>query len=182
MSRIRGRDTKPEIIVRKWLWREGFRYRLNVHSLPGTPDIVLRKHRTVVFVNGCFWHGHRGCKDYVAPKSNRKFWQEKIERNIRRDEVSRELLEALGWTVETVWECELKADRRAATLSGLAERIRSNGQAWKSRRFELLVDKSRNALRLKEAKERYDAVMSELVARIPESVLKESLSDSDDWQ
>ena len=85
MAAIRGRDTKPEILVRKFLWSRGFRYRLNHPRLPGKPDIVLRKYRTCILVNGCFWHGHEGCKYYVVPKSNTGFWMEKIRRNRERD-------------------------------------------------------------------------------------------------
>lgn len=108
MAAIKGKDTKPEVLVRKFLWSQGFRYRLNHPRLPGKPDIVLRKYRTCIFVNGCFWHGHEGCKYYVVPKSNTKFWQDKILRNQQRDlEVMHKLAE-MGWHTIVVWECELK--------------------------------------------------------------------------
>lgn len=120
MAAIRGRDTKPEILVRKFLWSHGFRYRLNHPRLPGKPDIVLRKYRTCIFVNGCFWHGHEGCKYYVVPKSNTKFWQDKILRNQQRDlEVMYKLAE-MGWHTIVVWECELKPAVREQTLESLA--------------------------------------------------------------
>ena len=120
MAAIRGRDTKPEILVRKFLWSHGFRYRLNHPCLPGKPDIVLRKYRTCIFVNGCFWHGHEGCKYYVVPKSNTQFWQDKILRNQQRDlEVMHKLAE-MGWHTIVVWEGELKPAVREQTLESLA--------------------------------------------------------------
>ena len=113
MAAIKGKDTKPEMIVRKYLFSRGLRFRVQVRKLPGTPDIVLPKYRTAIFVNGCFWHGHEGCKYFRLPKSNVEFWKEKIERNIERDKESMQALFDLGWKVIRVWECELrnKADR-----------------------------------------------------------------------
>lgn len=119
MSSIHGKDTKPEIIVRKYLWNNGFRYRLNHSRLPGKPDIVLRKYRTCIFVNGCFWHGHEGCNMFNMPRTNTDFWRSKIDRNRKRDiEVQLKLAE-MGWHRITIWECQLKKDRREATLRGL---------------------------------------------------------------
>ena len=117
MSRIRGRDTKPEMVVRRWLWHQGFRYRLYVKTLPGTPDIVMRKWRTVILVNGCFWHGHR-CQKHM-PETNAQFWQEKIARNRERDARNQSLLQAAGWHVIVIWECQLAPKRRARTLRAL---------------------------------------------------------------
>ena len=108
MAAIKGKDTKPEMIVRKYLFSRGLRYRVQVRKLPGNPDIVLAKYKTVVFVNGCFWHGHEGCKYFRLPKSNVEFWKEKIERNIVRDRESTQALLNLGWRVIRVWECELR--------------------------------------------------------------------------
>ena len=108
MSRIRGKDTKPEETVRKFLFANRLRYRKNDRRLPGTPDIVLPKYKTVVFVNGCFWHGHEGCRYFVWPKSNPEFWKEKIEANIRRDNENHRLLEEQGWRVIVVLGCQLK--------------------------------------------------------------------------
>ena len=119
MSRIRSKNTKPEIIVRKYLFSHGFRYRVNVKRLPGTPDIVLRKYRTVIFVNGCFWHGHEGCRYFVLPKSNVDFWKAKIERNRQRDLNARIRLRDMGWHVIQLWECQLKPKVRQRTLEGL---------------------------------------------------------------
>lgn len=119
MASIRGKDTKPEILVRRFLFSRGFRYRLNHPRLPGHPDIVLRKYRTVIFVNGCFWHGHEGCKYYVVPKSNTEFWTAKIERNRTRDKEVQHKLAAMGWHCITVWECQLKPAIRDNTLNSL---------------------------------------------------------------
>lgn len=127
MSRIRGRDTKPELLVRKYLFGQGLRFRKNDKRLPGHPDIVFPKYRTVVFVNGCFWHGHEGCRYYVLPKSNCEFWSSKIERNKARDERDRLELESKGWRVVVVWECELKKSVRDATLKALYDSIVEEG-------------------------------------------------------
>lgn len=108
MSHIRGKATKPELLVRHWLWGHGYRYRLNVKSVPGKPDIVLRKYRTAIFVNGCFWHRHVGCSKYVVPKSNTEFWLTKIERNKERDQQNYKDLHDAGWHVIIIWECQLK--------------------------------------------------------------------------
>jgi DNA mismatch endonuclease (patch repair protein) len=116
----RSTNTKPEILVRKYLWRQGFRYRLNNPRLPGHPDIVLRKYRTCVFVNGCFWHGHEGCKYFRLPKTNTDFWEKKINRNKERDKEEQRQLAKMGWHCITVWECELKPDKRDKTLKSLA--------------------------------------------------------------
>ena len=125
MSCIKGKGTKPEEIVRKYLFSRGFRYRKNDKRLPGTPDIVLQKYKTVIFVNGCFWHGHEGCKYFVWPKNNSDFWREKIQRNIERDKNYYDKLKHLGWNVVLVWECELKKQRRDETLLSLISRIKS---------------------------------------------------------
>lgn len=120
MASIRGKGTKPEIMVRKFLFSRGFRYRLNHPRLPGHPDIVLRKYRAVVFVNGCFWHGHEGCRFFVLPKTNTAFWKEKIARNRTRDVEERKRLAEMGWHCITIWECQLKPAVRAQTLESLA--------------------------------------------------------------
>ena len=120
MSAIRGKNTKPEMIVRRGLWKRGFRYRLNYKRLPGHPDLVLRKYKTCIFINGCFWHGHEGCKYYTVPKTNTEFWVNKVQRNKERDERVKHELNAMGWNCITVWECELKPAKREATLQSLA--------------------------------------------------------------
>lgn len=124
MSRIAGKDTKPEELVRKYLFSKGFRYRKNVRKLPGTPDLVLPKYRTVIFVNGCFWHGHEGCKYFVWPKSNAEFWRQKIETNISRDRRKEAQLRDMGWNVMIVWECELHPSKKQATLERLKSQLR----------------------------------------------------------
>lgn len=108
MAAIKGKDTKPEMIVRKYLFSRGLRFRVQVRKLPGKPDIVLSKYRTVIFVNGCFWHGHVGCKYYRLPKSNVEFWENKIRNNKARDARNEEQLKALGWSVMRVWECDIR--------------------------------------------------------------------------
>lgn len=123
MSRIRSKNTKPEELVRKYLFSQGFRYRKNDKRLPGKPDIVLPKYKTVIFVNGCFWHMHEGCKYFVLPKSNSEFWEDKITKNKARDEMNTSLLKQQGWNVITVWECELKSGRVSQTLENLKESI-----------------------------------------------------------
>ena len=124
MSRIKGKNTKPEELVRKYLFSQGFRYRKNDKRLPGSPDIVLPKYKTVIFVNGCFWHGHEGCKHFVWPKSNEEFWKNKIETNIARDKQKTKALEELGWKVIVVWECELKSVKCEKTLKDLIDKIK----------------------------------------------------------
>lgn len=126
MSQIKGKNTKPEEMVRKYLFAQGFRYRKNDKKLPGTPDIVLPKYKTVIFVNGCFWHGHAGCKYFVWPKSNPDFWKRKIETNISRDRKIIELLEERGWNVIVIWECELKKAFASEFLEQLKARILQN--------------------------------------------------------
>ncbi|KJS02427.1 MAG: endonuclease [Peptococcaceae bacterium BRH_c4a] len=125
MSHIKSKGTKPEETVCKYLFSQGFRYRKNVKDLPGHPDIVLPKYKVAVFVNGCYWHGHEGCKYFVLPKSNVDFWLNKIEYNKRRDKANHEKLEQLGWNVLTVWECEIRHGDKEKALSNLVDQIRS---------------------------------------------------------
>lgn len=110
MSRIRGKDTQPEKQLRSLMHRAGFRFRLHDKNLPGKPDIVLPRYQTVIFVNGCFWHRHPGCKKAYTPKSKREFWQAKFDATVQRDKETKKSLELLDWIVLTVWECELKRD------------------------------------------------------------------------
>ena len=119
MSQIKGKNTKPEELVRKFLFSQGFRYIKNDRRLPGTPDIVLPKYKTAIFVNGCFWHGHEGCKCFVWPQSNAEFWKNKIEANMLRDRTKVKSLRDSGWRVIVIWECELKPKRLSATLEQL---------------------------------------------------------------
>lgn len=121
MSRVRGKDTKPEMLVRKFLFSEGFRYRLHDKKLPGKPDIVLPKYKTVIFIHGCFFHGHENCRYFKVPATRTAWWLDKIEGNKKRDRESEKKLTELGWKVITVWECELKKERE--TLQCLIESI-----------------------------------------------------------
>lgn len=126
MSQIRSKDTKPEELVRKYLFAQGFRYRKNDSRLPGKPDIVLPKYRTVIFVNGCFWHKHEGCKYFVWPKNNAAFWREKILSNTERDQRNYERLQQMGWNIIVVWECELKKELCPETLNKIVKGITSS--------------------------------------------------------
>ena len=149
MSRIRGKNTKPEILVRKGLHARGFRFRLHNKKLPGCPDIVLPKYGVAIMVNGCFWHGHKGCRYATKPKSNVEFWETKIARNKHRDEVTAAHLEALGWTVITIWECELRTSSLLDDrLNTFAEEIR---RAYETKRIK---DRDKRQSRVLARKER----------------------------
>ncbi|HZW78174.1 MAG TPA: DNA mismatch endonuclease Vsr [Flavobacteriaceae bacterium] len=119
MSRIKGTDTKPEMLVRKYLHAHGIRYRLHNKNLPGKPDLTLAKYHTVIFVNGCFWHGHKGCKYFVLPKTRTEWWQDKIEETIKRDIKAMKDLKESGWNSIVIWECELKPEKRNTTLENI---------------------------------------------------------------
>lgn len=155
MSAIRSKDTKPEMIVRRGLWSRGFRYRLNHKRLPGHPDLVLRKYRTCIFVNGCFWHGHKVMSDVRCktedniessecckiPKTNHEFWVAKIRRNKERDNKVQHQLASMGWHSITIWECELKAAKRESTLESLAFTLNKIYlQDHSTRRYETLEE------------------------------------------
>ena len=124
MSRIKGKDTSIEIQVRKYLFSQGFRYRKNVKSLPGKPDIVLPKYDAVIFVHGCFWHRHLGCKYAYTPKTRIEFWQEKFNKNVQNDSLHREELTAAGWRVFVVWECQLRRNQKELTLQSLVNKLK----------------------------------------------------------
>jgi DNA mismatch endonuclease (patch repair protein) len=123
MSKIKGTDTKPEMLVRKFLHSNGLRYRLHNKMLPGKPDLTLLRFQTVIFVNGCFWHGHKGCKYFILPKTRTEWWKEKIEGTIQRDRKALSELNQLKWNTIVVWECELKPEKRNITLNKLHEEI-----------------------------------------------------------
>lgn len=125
MSRIKGWDTEPEKAVRSCLHRLGYRFRLHIENLPGKPDIVLPKHKVLFFVHGCFWHGHEGCKRAARPSTNVDFWNDKIEGNVRRDEVVKRQLENMGWRVLVVWQCRIK---RKGELSSELIRLIEGGK------------------------------------------------------
>ena len=123
MSQIKSKDTMPELLVRKYLFANGLRYKLHDKKLPGKPDIVLPKHKTVIMVNGCFWHGHSNCKYFVIPKTRRAFWEKKIFGNQEKDIRNLKLLKKLGWKIIAVWECQLKSSKVEKTLQGLVEKL-----------------------------------------------------------
>lgn len=123
MSRIHSTNTKPEMIVRRFLHQNGIRYRLHDKNLPGKPDLKLVKYNCLIFVNGCFWHGHKNCKIYVMPKTNKTFWYKKIEANILRDKKNYKELRKLGWRVVVIWECQLKMTKRSVTLRNLLNKM-----------------------------------------------------------
>lgn len=124
MSQIKAKNTKPEMLVRKFLHANGFRYGLHNKKLPGKPDIILSKYRTIIFVNGCFWHGHSGCRSFVVPKTKTEWWLSKINGNIINDKKSIEALEHAGWQIITIWECELKPKILIHTLSQLLRQLK----------------------------------------------------------
>lgn len=158
MSRIRSGNTRPELALRSALWHRGFRFRVNVRRLPGTPDIVLARYRTVIFVNGCFWHGHQGCRKFVMPRSNTAFWRSKIVRNRQRDVMTSALLESMGWFVVTVWECELSRKSIGATVERLEGILRENSLRHAAR----LASRREYRLRMKEMAIRRREVMEML--------------------
>lgn len=123
MSHIRSKNTKPEILVRRFLFAHGFRFRLHRKDLPGKPDIVLPKYKTVIFINGCFWHGHEGCKYASIPETNSDFWQSKISGNIERDKSTYSKLYSLGWRVIEIWQCQLKPKTKDHTLNNLIKEL-----------------------------------------------------------
>ena len=130
MSHIRSKDTAPEVIVRRELFRLGFRFRKNVRSLPGTPDIVLPKYRTAIFINGCFWHGHKDCRLYTVPKTNVEFWTAKIKHNQERDLLNIQRLETLEWNAITLWECQVHKSALRTTMQNLEAQFHSNEAKW----------------------------------------------------
>ncbi len=130
MASIHSQDTKPEIAARHWLWTHGYRYRKNVSGLPGKPDIVVTASRTAIFIHGCFWHQHEGCKAYSTPHTNTEFWQNKFARNKGRDERVRIELRAIGWRTMVIWECQLKPAVLEATMEAAAKLLDEAREEW----------------------------------------------------
>ncbi|MGE0020116.1 MAG: very short patch repair endonuclease [Draconibacterium sp.] len=126
MSRIKAKDTKPELLVRRFLFAQGFRYRLHVKTLPGKPDIVLPKYKTVIFIHGCFFHGHEGCRYFKVPATRTQWWLDKIEGNKKRDIETVKKLTVLGWKVITIWECELKKDKMETVFDLIMNELKHN--------------------------------------------------------
>ena len=180
MSRIRGKNTKPEILVRKGLHARGLRFRLHNKKLPGSPDIVLLKYGVAIMVNGCFWHGHKGCRYATRPKSNVEFWEVKIARNRHRDEVTVAHLEALGWYVITIWECELRgAEKAAVRIDSLVEEIYQAGIHKKESEEQFRKSRQEAKAKLKELLERHNQLESEINALypIPPRIKKASMTE-----
>lgn len=166
MASIHSEDTRPEQAVRRELWHRGYRFRKCVRTLPGTPDIVLPKYRTCIFVNGCFWHGHKGCSKFVMPKTRTEFWVNKIARNQERDLVNIQRLESIGWSAITVWECELGKCSIENTMEKIESMLEENRTKWEayqahrreSRKFAIEQARRRrevNAIIEAELKERF---------------------------
>lgn len=154
MSRIHSASTKPELKLRRALWMLGFRYRVNDKKLPGKPDLVLPKYRTVVFVHGCFWHGHKGCPTSHIPETNTDFWIAKITRNQQRDQEVWRQLEAKGWAVIIVWECQLKRHKMEETISRVSSEILQNGEQYNKYQAERRKDREEYRREMNRRKER----------------------------
>ena len=165
MTAIHSASTKPELKLRHALWGLGFRYRVNDKKLPGKPDIVLPKYRTVIFIHGCFWHGHKDCKFYTVPKTNTEFWTAKIARNQERDQEVWRQLEAKGWAVIIVWECQLKNVALDETIGHVRAEILRNGELYRSAQEERR--RSREAYRKmrRQQQEKESALLAELKGR-----------------
>ena len=181
MASIHSEDTRPEQAVRRELWHRGYRFRKCVRTLPGTPDIVLPKYRTCIFVNGCFWHGHKGCSKFVMPKTRTEFWSNKIARNQERDLVNIQRLESIGWSAITVWECELGKSSIENTMEKIESMLEENRTKWEayqahrreSRKFAIEQARRRrevNAIIEAELKKRFS---------IPERIKRLSRIDED---
>ena len=164
MAAVHSVNTKPELKLRHELWKLGFRYLVNDKRLPGKPDIVLPKYRTVIFIHGCFWHGHNGCKHYTIPQTNAGFWTDKITCNQQRDQEVWRLLEAKGWSVIIVWECQLKKAVLEDTLRRVEEEIHHNGQQYQKAKEE------RKASRIAYQQERKEK-------RLQEETLRKEVKD-----
>ena len=162
MAAIHSAATKPELNLRRELWHHGFRYRVNDKRLPGRPDIVLPKYRTVVFVHGCLWHGHKECKYYTVPKTNTKFWIAKVARNQERDQEVWRKLEAKGWSVIIVWECQLKKGNLEETVGQVVSEIVRNGEANQAIREERKAARKGYRKERRERKEREKALLEEI--------------------
>lgn len=162
MSHNRAKNTGPELSLRHSLWRRGFRYRVNDKCLPGRPDIVLPKYRTVIFVHGCFWHGHKDCKYYTVPKTNIEFWRAKIARNQERDQEVWRKLEAKGWSVIIVWECELKKAKLEETIERVVGAIVRNGEAYRAVQEERKIAREEYRRERRERKEREQSLLKEV--------------------
>ena len=162
MAAIHSSSTKPELKLRRALWRIGFRYRVNDKKLPGKPDVVLPKYRTVIFVHGCFWHGHKDCKYYAVPKTNTDFWIAKVSRNQKRDQEVWRKLEARGWSVIIVWECQLKRQAFDGTLARVQSEIIHNGDAFRQFQYNRRIARLKYQQECRARKERESALLADI--------------------
>ena len=162
MSRVRSENSGPELTMRRALWYKGFRYRVNAPRLPGRPDIVLLRYRTVIFVHGCFWHGHKDCKYYTIPKTNTEFWKAKVARNQERDQEVWRKLEAKGWSVIIVWECELKKAKLEETIDRVVGAIVRNGEAYRAVQEERKKAREEYRRERRERKEKEQSLLEEV--------------------
>ncbi len=162
MAAIHSCSTGPELRLRHTLWNLGFRYRVNDKRFPGKPDIVLPKYHTAIFVHGCFWHGHKSCKYYTVPKTNTGYWTAKIVRNRNRDQEVWRQLEAKGWFVIIVWECQLKKAVLEETVARVAAEIRSNGEQYLKEQQERKASRAAYLQELKDRKERGFELLAEI--------------------
>ena len=181
MASIHSEDTRPEQAVRRELWHRGYRFRKCVRTLPGTPDIVLPKYRTCIFVNGCFWHGHKGCSKFVMPKTRTEFWKNKITRNQERDLVNIQRLESIGWSAITVWECELGKpviDKTMEKVEAMLAENRTKWEAYQAHRRESRKFAIEQARRRREINAIIEAELKERFS-IPERIKRLSRIDED---
>ena len=181
MASIHSEDTRPEQVVRRELWHRGYRFRKCVRTLPGTPDIVLPKYRTCIFVNGCFWHGHKGCSKFVIPKTRTEFWKNKITRNQERDLVNIQRLESIGWSAITVWECELGKpiiDKTMEKVEAMLAENRTKWEAYQQHRRENRRFAIEQARRRREINTIIEAELQERFS-IPERIKRLSRIDED---
>ena len=162
MSHNRAKNTGPELYLRYALWHQGFRYRINDKRLPGRPDVVLPKYRTAIFVHGCFWHGHKDCKNYTVPKTNTDFWVAKVARNQERDQEVWRMLEAKGWNVIIVWECQLKKANLKETVDMVSAKIARNGEVYHTNKEERKIAREKYRQERKERKQREDVLKREI--------------------
>ena len=165
MSRNRAKNTRPELVLRGELWHRGSRFILNDKRLPGRPDIVLPKYRTVIFVHGCFWHGHKGCKNYTVPKTNTEFWVAKVARNQERDQEVWRKLEAKGWSVIIVWECELRRGRIEGTVERVIAELRHNRESFLAAQEERRRAREEYLIEQKTRREKESILMREITVR-----------------
>lgn len=163
MAAIHSSSTKPELKLRRSLWSLGFRYRVNVKQLPGSPDIVLPKYRTVIFVHGCFWHGHKDCRNFSMPKTHTDFWTAKITRNKQRDQEVWRQLEAKDWAVVIVWECQLKKAVLNETIARVEAEIISNGDIYRQAKEDRRKAREEYRIEMRSRKEREAALKVELM-------------------